>query len=99
MRVRLFWYVEVKVFVGTMYAAADYSLKILWWITIKSDFCPVYAKLWNYFNGFCFFPDTFQALIQYPDVVTAQAAKLVSSQYSGTGSAADIYYRLCVLLQ
>lgn len=27
---------------------------------------------------FFFFPDTFQALIQYPDVVTAQAAKLVS---------------------
>jgi hypothetical protein len=27
---------------------------------------------------FFFLPDTFQALIQYPDVVTAQAAKLVS---------------------
>jgi hypothetical protein len=27
---------------------------------------------------FLFLPDTFQALIQYPDVVTAQAAKLVS---------------------
>jgi hypothetical protein len=62
--------------------------------------------VWNYFNGFCFFADTFQALIQYPDVVTAQAAKLVSSNYSGTGfctyasqlSSAYIDYKLCVLL-
>jgi hypothetical protein len=40
---------------------------------------------------FCFFPDTFQALIQYPDVVTAQAAKLVSSDNSDAG------FRKCVL--
>jgi hypothetical protein len=34
---------------------------------------------------FFFIPDTFQALIQYPDVVTAQAAKLVSSDHSDEG--------------
>jgi hypothetical protein len=34
---------------------------------------------------FFFLPDTFQALIQYPDVVTAQAAKLVSTDRSDGG--------------
>ena len=33
---------------------------------------------------FIFLPDTFQALIQYPDVVTAQAAKLVSDPAMNT---------------
>jgi hypothetical protein len=32
-------------------------------------------------NGLVCFADTFQALIQYPDVVTAQAAKLVSKLF------------------
>jgi hypothetical protein len=38
---------------------------------------------------FFFLPDTFQALIQYPDVVTAQAAKLVSDPGLSTAAVLD----------
>ena len=45
-------------------------------VCIKISDCSVRYSVVTFM--FFFLPDTFQALIQYPDVVTAQAAKLVS---------------------
>lgn len=70
---------------GTTEAFVEYGF-----CTLSRLMCASKPEVWSvrYFIltlMFFFLPDTFQALIQYPDVVTAQAAKLVSTDRSDGG--------------
>lgn len=71
--------------------STDWDTGYLWAASTRSHLFSAYYKFSRCFFSFRSVADTFQVLIQYPDVVSAQSAKLVSSFWKFVSPAADSY--------